>query len=64
MKKEMEQVLQETIKVEHSISLKGVKLPKINFEEIVIFQNRSKTISQRLPKNQNQKIRDLPKITH
>ncbi len=40
MQKEMEQVLQETIKVEHSKSLKGVKLPKINFEEVVTFQNR------------------------
>lgn len=40
MQKEMEQVLQKTIKVEHSKSLKGVKLPKINFEEVVTFQNR------------------------
>ncbi len=36
----MEQVLQETIKVEHSKSLKGIKLPKINFEEVVTFHNR------------------------
>jgi hypothetical protein len=40
MKKKMEQVLQKTIKVEHSKSLKGIKLPKINFEEVVTFQNR------------------------
>jgi hypothetical protein len=64
MKKEMEQVLQETIKVEHSKSLKGVKLPKINFQEIVTFQNREQDHFTRLPKNQNQKIGDLPKITH
>ncbi len=36
----MEQVLQETIKVEHSKNLKGVKLPKINFEEVITFQNK------------------------
>jgi hypothetical protein len=40
MKKEMEQVLQETIKVEHSKSLEGIELPKINFEEVVTFQNK------------------------
>lgn len=40
MQKEIEQVLQKTIKVEHSKSLKGVKLPKINFEEVVTFHNR------------------------
>ncbi len=49
MKNKIKQVLQESAKIGHSGSLRGVELLKIDVEEDVTFHNREKTIWRTLP---------------
>ncbi len=52
MKKNIEQVLQESVKVGHLGSLKGVELLKIHVEGAITFHSREMTIWKTLPKKQ------------
>ncbi len=52
MKNKIEQVLQESVKIRHLGSLRGVKLLKIDVEEVVIFHSRERMIWKTLPKKQ------------
>ncbi len=60
MKEKIDQVLQESVKIGHLGSLRGVELLKINVEEAITFHNRETTIWRTLPKTNWKPTRKNP----